>query len=496
MNHLSKPLAIGALGLCCLAPNSGSKLMAKGTNEKRPNILFILVDDQSRYDLNLYNPKSILETPNIDRLASEGMVIECARQMGSAVGGVSVPSRHMIMSGRTLWHLPKSSRCTVPMDYTKIPEDLPQYTIGATFNRAGYKTMRTCKRGNSYQAANELFQVVHDEVKRGGNDENGSAWHAERVLDYLKDREENKVEDPFFIYFGFSHPHDPRTGTPELLKKYGGVNHKNKETLPKSNPKVALPDNYLPKHPFFHGHDEIRDEVSVQGVWRNRDEQTIKNEVAREYACSENVDIQIGKVLAKLEAMGELDNTYIVYTADHGIAIGRHGLQGKQNLYEHTWGVPMVVKGPGIKAGTRVQGNVFLYDLFPTFCDLAGVEIPETVQGTSFKPVLEGKTKTIRDVMFGVYCGGSKPGMRCVSEGDWKLIKYEVPEKGVQETQLFNLKENPQEFLDEHKRENKWERNLAYDPKFAKIRARMEKLLYEQMEKFDDPLRYSDQPSK
>lgn len=400
------------------------------------------------------------------------------------------------MSGRTLWHLPKSARATVPLDYTKVPEDLAQNTIGATFNRAGYKTMRTCKRGNSYQAANALFQVVHDEVKRGGTEESGSAWHAAKVLDYLNEREQSKEEDPFLIYFGFSHPHDPRVGTPELLKKYGGVNHKNKETLPNSKPKVALHDNYLPAHPFFHGHPALRDEERVQGVWKNRDEQTIKNEIAREYACSENVDIQIGKVLAKLEEMGELDNTYIIYTADHGIAIGRHGLQGKQNLYEHTWGVPMVVKGPGIKAGTRVQGNVFLYDIFPTLCDLAGIDAPETVQGTSFKPVLEGKKKSIRDVMFGVYCGGTKPGMRCVSEGDWKLIKYEMMDGKIKETQLFNLKENPNEYLDEHKRANKWERNLAYDPEFADVRAHMEKLLYEQMEKFDDPLSFSDQPKK
>jgi arylsulfatase A-like enzyme len=83
-------------------------------------------------------------------------------------------------------------------------------------------------------------------------------------------------------------------------------------------------------------------------------------EIGREYACVENIDIQIGRVLQKLESMGELDNTYIFYTADHGIAIGRHAFQGKQNLYEHTWRVPLLVKGPGVQAGSRAQGNIVI----------------------------------------------------------------------------------------------------------------------------------------
>jgi choline-sulfatase len=108
------------------------------------------------------------------------------------------------------------------------------------------------------------------------------------------------------------------------------------------------------------------------------------------------------------------------------MAIGRHGLQGKQNLYEHTWRVPFIVKGPGIKPG-RVQGNIYLLDALGTMCDLAGIDTPKTIEGKSFKPVLEGKQETVRDVLFGVYCGGTKPGMRCVRLGDWKLIKFERP---------------------------------------------------------------------
>lgn len=457
--------------------------------KKKPNFLFVLVDDQSPLDLKTYDPNSILETPNIDKLAKEGTIFDQARHMGSMNGAVCTPSRHMIMTGRTLWHLPSSAK-----NKDNGADSLASQTIGAIFNRAGYKTMRTCKKGNSYKGANKQFTVVNDATKRGGTEESGSAWHGEQVLDYLGDREVNQEKDPFFIYFGFSHPHDTRNGTPELLEKYGAVNHQDTVNRPPSNEKQPqLQDNYLNEHPFHHGHPKLRDEERVSGVWKNRDEQTVRNELGREYACSENIDIQLGKVLDKLEAMGELDNTYIIYTSDHGMSIGRHGLMGKQNLYEHTWRVPFIVKGPGIDAGKRVKGNIYLLDVLPTLCDLAGIDTPETVEGESFNPVLKGEKDVIRDVMYGVYAGGTKPGMRTVKKGDWKLIKYDVLDGTVRETQLFNLAENPNEYLPEHNKAGEMETDLAENPKYADKLAEMETLLLEQMVANDDPYRLWDQ---
>jgi arylsulfatase A-like enzyme len=466
----------------------------------RPNILFILVDDQSPFDFKFYNPKSSLQTPNIDRLAAEGMVFDGAYHMGAFNGAVCTPSRHMIMTGRTVWHLPIG-----PGAKDRCPPGVVTNTLAAVFNRAGYATMRTCKIGNSYDGANKLFTVRRDASKRGGTDQSGSAWHAEQVLDYLGERETSKDSKPFLIHFGFSHPHDTRDGKPELLAKYGAVNHTDKNSLPPANPKQpALPANYLPAHPFHHGHPNLRDEVDVSGVWTNRDERTIRNELGREFACSENIDIQIGRVLAKLKAMGELDNTYVIYTADHGMAIGRHGLQGKQNLYEHTWRVPFVAKGPGIKPGSRAKGNIYLLDLLATFCDLAGVTPPPSNEGLSVKPVLFGQRPTIRDVLFGVYNGGTRPGMRSVKKGDWKLTKYDVLNSSVRETQLFNLAENPEEFLQQHQdpkvialtgvTPGKNQVNLAGDPRYADKLEEMEALLLSEMRRLDDPWRLWNQP--
>ena len=496
-------------------------LFLQGADKKRPNLLFIIADDQSPFDFKAYNPGSGLDAPVLGALGSGGMIFDQAYHMGSMSGAVCSPSRRMIMSGRTVWHLKDTGSRNKPKKKNKgdkgkannqKPSSPPsevilQNTLPAVFNRAGYDTMRTCKNGNSYSAANALFTVRHDATKRGGTAESGSAWHGEQVLNYLNEREKTNDKDPFLIYFGFSHPHDVRDGTPELLEKYGAVNHRDKKSLPPANPKAPrLPVNWLPKHPFHHGHPGLRDEVSVGGVWERRDELTIRNEIGRQFACGENIDIQVGRVLRKLEAMGELDNTYVFYTADHGMAIGRHGLQGKQNLYEHTWRVPLFVKGPGIKPGTRVKGNVYLLDTLATLCDLAGIKAPATCEGISFKPVLMGKKETVRDVLYGVYCGGTKPGMRCVRKGDWKLIKYDVMDGKVRETQLFNLKENPHEYI----RQNHEPRvtalsggkpgsnqlNLATDARYATKLKEMEALLLSEMKRLEDPYRLWDQEAR
>ena len=461
--------------------------------ESRLNVMIIVVDDQSPQDLRLYNPASPLKTPHLDQLAARGTVLDNAVHMGSFAGAVCTPSRHMLMCGRTLWHLPIGPLAT----QSSLP-GLPQKTLAAVFNDAGYATMRTCKKGNSYEAANRQFSVRRDASKREGTVDGGSAWHARQVLDYLDERKAAQDRKPFLIWFGFSHPHDTRNGTPELLARYGAVNHTDPQTPPPvSTAQPQLPPNYLPQHPFNNSHADVRDEVAVSGVWNRRDPATIRNELGREFACSENIDQQIGKVAQKLQDLGELENTLILYTADHGIAIGRHGLMGKQNLYQHTWQVPFIAAGPGIPAGRRVPGNVYLLDLLATVCDFTGVQPPATNEGISMKPVLTGKTETLREVLYGAYSGGAKPGIRCVRRGDWKLIVYKAPELNLHHTQLFNLQQNPHELLAEHHQPavstllptppTAQQINLADQPEYATQLQQMQQLLKAEMQRLNDP---------
>lgn len=470
---------------------------------QKPNILLIVTDDQAPHTLSCYGNK-VCETPNLDKLASSGMVLDQSYHMGSMSGAVCSPSRTMIMSGRTLWHLPPRGKKHLKQEEGKVGgQDILNNTLPAVFNRAGYETFRTCKKGNSYSQANDLFQIVHDKTARKAGEEDGSQWHGRQLLNYLDNRTKQKIKKPFLAYFGFSHPHDERWGRDDLNKKYGVRNVKS-PPLEVSDDSPKVPVSWLPQHPFPDGHPNLRDEVRVPGVMTSRTEATVRNELGREYACIENIDDQVGLVINKLQSMGELENTYIIYTADHGIAVGRHGLMGKQNLYEHSWRVPFIVSGPGIKSGTRAKGNNYLLDILPTVCDLAGIDIPKTVQGKSIKPVLMGKSQQIRNVLYGAYCGGTKPGMRSVRKGDWKLIKYDTMEGTVRKTQLFNLKDNPEELLLEHQqkdviaktgnRPSKNQVNLAGNQKYAKKLQEMEGLLFKEMKRLQDPYRLWDQP--
>ena len=119
---------------------------AEQAPRKRPNILFILADDQSPWDLQIYNKQSVLDTPVLDQLAKDGMVFDGAYHMGAWAGGVCTPSRHMIMSGRSVWHIPdqgKNRRNPHAGNPQLVPPNMADFTLGAVFNRAGYATMRT-----------------------------------------------------------------------------------------------------------------------------------------------------------------------------------------------------------------------------------------------------------------------------------------------------------------------------------------------------------------
>ena len=477
-----------------------------------PNFLFIIVDDQATYSVNAYrniepveqgadgNPYAI-DTPNIDRLAAEGMLFHQARIMGSDSGAVCLPSRTCVMTGKTSWQRTAgvSAATTLPGIFNRGVRssgvDIP------------YATYRTCKNGNSYPTANGEFTIVNDATKRGNTNGNGSEWHGDHGVNYIDHWQSNHRPNgkPFLIYLGFSHPHDTRNArtSPNLTGRYGCINTSNPAGITLNAGAPPLPINFLsctpatfPAHPFDNSHLNVRDEVSVSGVDQYRTEAVIRNEIGRDFACSDWIDQQIGRVLARLEdpdgdgdtSDSVLDNTYIVYTSDHGMAIGRHGLQGKQNLYEHTWRVPYIVRGPGIAPGSRTNAMIYLHDTFPTFCDLAGIDVPATIDGNdgqSFRSVLEGSASTHRNYLYGLYAGGAKPGMRSVTDGRFKIIKYDTGSNATQVTQMFDLETNPFELLPEHGVDN-----IANNPAYAGIRARLEEQMMRERNDNVDPYKF------
>jgi len=453
-----------------------------------PNFLFIIADDMDTYTINAYRNSEPVEndernqaypinTPNLDRLAAEGMLFHQARIMGSWTGAVCTGTRTTIMTGRNTWAAEidhggaGSGADTLPGIFNQ--------GLRSGLNALPHATYRTCKNGNSYNTANNEFTVRNDATRRGNT-------------------------TPFMMYLGFSHPHDERNAQPELATFYNSINTTTPGSVILNQGAPPLPLNHLPVneangiptnypfHPFDHGHLNVRDEINAPGILDYRNEAVVRNEIGRNFACVDWIDQQLGRVFAKLEdpngdgntSDSVLDNTYIIFTSDHGIAIGRHGLQGKQNLYEHSWRVPYIVRGPGIAAGSETDALVYLHDTFPTLCDLAGIALPNTIDeddGRSFRAVLEGDSETAREELYGLYAGGSQPGMRAITDGRFKLIKYDVDGNTTQVTQMFDLESNPFELLPAH-----GQPNIADVAAYAAIRQNLEETLMEQRLLNDD----------
>ena len=165
------------------------------------------------------------------------------------------------------------------------------------------------------------------------------------------------------------------------------------------------------------------------------------------YGVITYLDMQIGRILQALKDQGVYDDTIIVFSSDHGLAIGSHGLFGKQNIYEDGMKVPLIFTGPGIRPG-RTAAFAYLFDIFPTLADLAALTAPAGLGGRSLAPVIRGQSEGVREAVFLAY----RDVQRSIRQGDWKLIRY--PQ--INRSQLFNLKDDPAET-----------RDLAADPASA-----------------------------
>jgi arylsulfatase A-like enzyme len=238
----------------------------------------------------------------------------------------------------------------------------------------------------------------------------------------------NKDPRPVFMYLAFGNPHDPRVAAPKYRDRY-------------DREKIPLPKNFLPVHPFDNGDLVVRDEQLLP--WP-RTEVDVRRTLHEYFATITALDSHIGRLLAALQEAGQLDNTLVVFSADQGIAVGSHGLLGKQNLYDHSMKAPLVLAGPGVPHG-KSDALVHLFDIYPTVCDLVGARAPEKIDGKSFRPVLAGKATTARPELMLAY----RDRQRAVRDDRWKLVRY----PGVNVTQLFDLQADPDE-----------SRDLAADP--------------------------------
>jgi arylsulfatase A-like enzyme len=245
------------------------------------------------------------------------------------------------------------------------------------------------------------------------------------AVQFLQDYD---ADNPFFLYLAFTSPHDPRTPPAEYAAMYPPE-------------EIPIPENFLSEHPFDNGEMRIRDEVLAPFP---RTPEIVQQHIADYYGMITHMDTEIGRVLQTLETTGHLENTIIIYTADHGLAVGQHGLLGKQNLYDHSIHVPSIFAGPGIREGITVDALTYLYDVFPTVCDLTDVACPDTTEGCSLVPLMRGYEKRVRATVFAAY----RDIQRTVRDSRWKLIRYYVSEEtgaGTNCLQLFDLEQDPWE---------------------------------------------------
>ena len=294
-----------------------------------------------------------------------------------------------------------------------------------TLQQAGYLTYHHGKHGNSAQLIQAKFEIckyLKKDLDREGGEPCLTIMND--AIAFLRDYKAKGESRPFFMYLAPPNPHDPRIAAPKYMHLY-------------QRDQIPLPANYLPVHPFNNGEMTIRDELLAP--WpRTKDE--IRHHLHDYYATISGIDYHFGRLIKALDELGLTENTIVIFSSDNGLAIGSHGLMGKQSVYEHSAKVPLIIAGPGIPKGRTTDAFVYLMDLFPTVCDLTGGPVPEGLDGKSLKGVIEGKSDQVRDRMF--YC--YRDVQRAIREGRWKLIRYPKIDK----TQLFDLENDPAEMKD------------------------------------------------
>ena len=448
-------------------------ISACNTSSNEPlNVLVLYTDDQ-RYNTIAALGNAEIHTPNLDWLVQEGTAFTHAHTMGGQHGALCAPSRAMLMTGRPLFRLlEKGDR--IPDDHVMMPQ---------MFADAGYITFATGKWHNDrpsfargFQRADNIFfggmhwpnQGGHEAPWLNSFDSTGtytredrqqvqgysSMLYADAAIDFLG--EVRSADQPFFAYVSFTSPHDPRTPPPPFDTLY----------TPDS---VSLPPNYLAEHPFDNGELRVRDEMLRK---HPRTPLIAREELALYYGMISEVDAQIGRILDALRTNGQLSNTLIVMAGDNGLAVGSHGLLGKQNLYDHSMRVPLIMAGPGVPKNEQRDALVYIFDIFPTIAAYAGLPAPGTVEGQNLQPLLLDSDLSGRNAAFYAYRSEQR-GIRTVA--GWKFIQYEVA--GVRTEQLFDLNSDPYEI-----------NNLANDTALAATLEAMRTELIDQSKLWSDPL--------
>lgn len=447
----------------------------------KPNIILIMTDDQTVSTIHSKGNSSII-TPNLDELCTEGVYFNNCHIHGGTSGAICMPSRAITHTSQNMFNL-KFAGNTVPSHHPLLGECLKE---------GGYETFFTGKWHNGLDAFKRSFTQGdniffggmwdHYNVPMNSFDPEGKydnkvdfvvnffnsnkvttmhtnkfnpGIHSTDVISNsaIKFIEEYDMEKPFFMNIAYLAPHDPRVVPNEFIQMYDNID-------------IDIPFNFKSKHPFLFGQQYERDEhlapTPIPDEW-------YLSELKSYYGMISHLDYEIGKIIEQLKRTGKYDNTVIIFTSDNGLAIGAHGLMGKQNLYEESIRVPLIVKGINqYPKAKEISGLVTLQDLFPTILDFANIEVPTNIDGKSFfqMPINNYEIHNCHYLAFTEYVRGIK------YEG-YKLIKYR-PENGIEINQLFNLNADKFELV-----------NLYEMSEYTDVKRKMELKLIDMRDKFE-----------
>ena len=502
------PLAAAGLSAC-----------SEAVEQERPNIIFIMTDDHTTQAMSCYGG-NLIETPNMDRIADEGMRFDNCY----ATNALSGPSRACILTG-------KFSHKNGFTDNAST-FDGSQLTFPKVMRENGYATGVVGK----WHLISKPQGFDHWSILLGQNEqgnyfkpvfyENGTVVKEDGyVTDVITDKAIEFIDDvhdekPFMLMLHHKAPHRNWMPAPRHLGIFNDTVFPEPETLfddyegrgeaarsQDMNIENTLEDEWdlklLTREEILAGNNRLHDVYirmpeEVQHKWDSvyapriaeyrsgklQGDELVRwkyQQYMRDYlATAMSVDESIGRVMEYLEEIGELDNTVIVYTSDQGFFLGEHGWFDKRFMYEECLRMPFVIRYPKmIKAGSTSKAICMNVDFGPTFLDLAGIEVPSEMQGRSFRKVLEKKGRIPagwREAAYYHYY--EYPAEHSVKRhygirtSDCKLIHFY---NDIDQWEMYDMKADPQEM-----------RNVYDDPAYADKRAKMHRILEQVQQEYED----------
>ncbi|MDF1744105.1 MAG: sulfatase [Gimesia sp.] len=424
---------------------------------ERPNVLFIAVDDL-RPELACYG-KQHIHSPNMDRLAKTGTLFERAYCMVPTCGA----SRASLMTGIR----PAPKRFVNYLAWAQ--KDAPgMTTMNTQFKKNGYHTVSLGKifhhskdsaqgwsepawrpKGISWYQRPEN-QELHAKRQKQGRRKRGPAWESADVpdnayadgvlaekaiatLQQLKGKDE-----PFFMAVGFFKPHLPFIAPQKYWDLY-------------DHAKIQLPDNYhVPEGApgeSIHSSGELRAYAGIPAKGRVSDE-SARNLIHGYYACVSYTDAQIGKLLSELDRLKLTENTIVVLWGDHGWNLGEHTLWCKHSCYETSMQIPLIVRAPGIKGGQRRAALIESIDVYPSLCKLAGLPLPEHLQGQSFAGLMRNPKADWKQAAVGRYRNGDT-----IRTDKFRFTEYRDPKAKTTSRMLYDHSNDPGENINVSKKQ-------------------------------------------